>query len=195
MKNGTTKERILEAALEVFSEKGLIGGTTRAIAARAGVAEMTLFRLFSSKERLVQEVLNNYSFLNAMKELLPDLIHMEYPEAMQTVARKILEELDRRKALFRVVHSESFRYPPRVNARYFSFVGDTQRTLASYLLDCQKKGVLRDFEPKAAAEVFLRMLTSFFAAECLRPPQEVDSGDKEERILEFVDIFVKGTLK
>src|SRR5579863_9663059 len=47
-----TKERILEAALQLFREKGLEGTTTREISRKAGIAEGTLFNYFKTKEDL-----------------------------------------------------------------------------------------------------------------------------------------------
>ncbi len=49
-----TRERILETSLRLFSEKGYLGATTKEISAESGVAEVTLFRHFPSKESLFQ---------------------------------------------------------------------------------------------------------------------------------------------
>lgn len=46
-------DRLLEAAHAVFAEEGFRGATTRKIAARAGVNEVTLFRHFAGKEELL----------------------------------------------------------------------------------------------------------------------------------------------
>ena len=46
------KERLLRAAVKVFSEKGFSGASTREIAKRARVNPVTLFRTFASKEQL-----------------------------------------------------------------------------------------------------------------------------------------------
>ena len=50
------RDRLLHAAGEVFARDGLEGATTRAIARQAGVNEVTLFRLFRSKEKLLAAV-------------------------------------------------------------------------------------------------------------------------------------------
>jgi AcrR family transcriptional regulator len=49
-------QRLLAAAAFVFARDGLNGATTRAIAREAAVNEVTLFRLFRSKERLLAAV-------------------------------------------------------------------------------------------------------------------------------------------
>ncbi|SDG33898.1 TetR/AcrR family transcriptional regulator [Desulfosporosinus hippei] len=59
-KKKTTEERrqdILEAALNIFTEKGYNGSTTAEIAKAAGVAEGTIFRHFATKKELLIAVL------------------------------------------------------------------------------------------------------------------------------------------
>jgi AcrR family transcriptional regulator len=51
-----THQRLLDAAARVFAEHGLAGATTRTIAEAAGVNEVTLFRHFGSKDRLLEAV-------------------------------------------------------------------------------------------------------------------------------------------
>jgi AcrR family transcriptional regulator len=63
MKTQNTRDRILEASLKIFSQKGFLRATTKEIAKRAEVAEVTIFRLFSSKNKLVQEVIRHHTFL------------------------------------------------------------------------------------------------------------------------------------
>ena len=43
-----TRQTVLGAAFGLFSERGFVAATTKEIAQRAGVSEMTLFRHFPS---------------------------------------------------------------------------------------------------------------------------------------------------
>jgi AcrR family transcriptional regulator len=52
----STRQRLLDAAARVFARSGLSGATTRAIAEEAGVNEVTLFRHFQTKDRLLAAV-------------------------------------------------------------------------------------------------------------------------------------------
>lgn len=51
-----TRRRLVDAAARVFARQGLAGATTRAIAEEAGVNEVTLFRHFQTKDRLLAAV-------------------------------------------------------------------------------------------------------------------------------------------
>jgi AcrR family transcriptional regulator len=51
-------DRILDAALAVWREEGFRAATTRKVAARAGVGEMTLFRRYGDKAGLMGAVLD-----------------------------------------------------------------------------------------------------------------------------------------
>ena len=51
-----TRSKIIQAATELFSELGYRGSTTKAIAQRAGVSEMTVFRQFGNKIGVLKEV-------------------------------------------------------------------------------------------------------------------------------------------
>jgi AcrR family transcriptional regulator len=52
------REAVLRAALEVFAEQGLAGASTEEIAARAGISQPYVFRLFGTKKQLFTAVVN-----------------------------------------------------------------------------------------------------------------------------------------
>lgn len=53
-----TEQKILNAALKIFSKKGYEGAKTAVIAEEAGFSEKTLFRKFKTKENLFNEVIS-----------------------------------------------------------------------------------------------------------------------------------------
>lgn len=66
-----TRQRLLDAAARVFARDGLSGATTRAIAHEAGVNEVTLFRHFQSKERLIAAVVGENFGTPSGQEAVP----------------------------------------------------------------------------------------------------------------------------
>ncbi|MCF6149780.1 MAG: TetR/AcrR family transcriptional regulator [Candidatus Kuenenia sp.] len=191
----TTREIILETALKLFSKKGYLGTTTREIAKKAGTAEVTIFRHFTSKEKLFEEVINKHSFLPALQGLLPEVAEMPYTEALTVIAKRFLDTLTIRKDIIKIMHSEIQRYPEKIHKIYHAFIDEIFKTLASYFTTMQKKGILRELHSEVAARAFLGMIFSYFDAEefLIRKKYRIDNSDTI--IKEFVDIFASGTIK
>ena len=188
-----TREKILEAGLKLFSEKGFLGATTREISQLAGVAELTLFRHFSTKERLFEEMINRYSFLPALRGLLPSLEGVSYRTALSEIAGKFLVQLQDRRDLVRIMMKEMYLYPAQIRTIYHNFIDVLVGTLASYFRRLQEEGALRAFNPEAAARAFLGMFFSYFCTQEILMLKYEGTVDSETIIREYVDIFVSGT--
>lgn len=68
-----TRERLLAAALDLFSRNGYDGTTVAQVAAAAGVTEMTFYRHFGSKEALLLEDPYDPLIVRAVGEQPPGL--------------------------------------------------------------------------------------------------------------------------
>jgi len=191
----STRDKILEAALKVFSEKGYLGATTKEIATRADVAEITLFRHFSSKEMLFEKMINTYSFLPVLKDLIPKLSEIQYEDALIKIAEKFIETLTERKDMIRIINFEMFRYPQKMHETYHSFIDEIIETLASYFAKMQKRRILKKFDPELGARAFLGMFFSYFNMEELMMRRRYRETDTEKAVKEFIKIFVNGTMK
>ncbi|WP_321421676.1 TetR/AcrR family transcriptional regulator [uncultured Methanobacterium sp.] len=70
-----TEEKILKAALKLFSQNGYAGATTKIIAAQAGFTEMTLYTKFQNKQNLFDQVM-----IYGMKKLNEDAVSILFIE-------------------------------------------------------------------------------------------------------------------
>lgn len=59
-KSSATRRRIIDAAIETFSEKGFRNGSTSEVAARAGISGAQVFYYFRTKEELLRAVLSHH---------------------------------------------------------------------------------------------------------------------------------------
>jgi AcrR family transcriptional regulator len=191
----STREKILEAALLLFSQKGYLGATTREIAAESGVAEVTLFRHFSSKEALLEQTLTSYTFLPTLKEIMPSVIKLPYEEALSEIARRFLETLSLRRDFIKIVHSERHLYSDKILKTYHNMINDVFMSMASYLEEMQKKGVLRKFDCFLGARAFIGMFFSYFSQSHILMMQKNSPDETELLIKQYVDIFVRGTIQ
>jgi AcrR family transcriptional regulator len=189
-----TREKILDAGLRLFSKKGFLGATTKEIAKKAGVAELTLFRHFSSKERLFEEMIRSYTFLPALKGLLPEIKDLDYDVALYEIAQRFLARLSERTELIKIMHSEIHLYPAKVKDIYLNIIEEVFTTLASYFRELQEKGQLRKFQPELGARAFLGMLFAHFNAQEIMMRKQQMAADTGEVIREYVNLFAYGTL-
>lgn len=95
-----TRERILQTAMHIFSEKGFARATTRIIASQAGVNEITLLRHFGSKYRLLIEAVDALYTTPHISEALHG--SAPYGESIAHLAQVIVETLDRRRDSLRL---------------------------------------------------------------------------------------------
>lgn len=189
-----TRERILDTAMGLFSTRGYAGATTREIAHQAGVAEVTLFRHFASKEKLFEAVIAHYSALPGLKSFLPRALEMPYEEALVGMANLFLDTLIQIKDWIRIMHSEVQRSPDKLLMIYHSFLDEIFEVFASYFRELQKRGILRDFDPDLGARVFHSMFYCFFNMEELLGRKQYRPTDRAKAVREFVSLFISGTL-
>jgi AcrR family transcriptional regulator len=190
-----TRAKILETALKLFSQEGYLGATTREIAREAGIAEVTLFRYFPSKERLFEEMLKSYSFLPELRGLLPEISGMAYERALAVIAKRFLDTLMLRKDIIKIMQAEMQRYPKKIHKIHNAFVEEVYKVLALYFTAMQKKGKLRKFNAELAARVFFGMFFSYFNAEEFFMRKKFSTIAVDLTIAAYVDIFAKGTAK
>ena len=164
-KASETKEKLINAALKLISQKGYLGTTTREIARTAGVTELTLFRRFGSKQRLFEELLARHMFLPALRELLPGLGSLSYEEALRTVATRVPAEPQGAKAHGQD-HPLRDQPLPGKNQEGLSPVHRRDHSRPRALFPGPpEKGPAQGFAPELAARAFMGMLFSYFRTE------------------------------
>jgi AcrR family transcriptional regulator len=137
----TTQENLLRAGLEVFSELGYEGATTKMIAQRAGSNEALISRYFQSKEGLLLAIIVRY--INEKKDMQltyppRETLEAEFCSYLQTR----VEQDIRFKDFIRIIVSRAAT-DPSLNERirhHVSYNPDPQ--LIERLKLLQKKGQL-----------------------------------------------------
>jgi AcrR family transcriptional regulator len=123
-------ERILDAAMRVFAETGVRGATTRRIAAEAGVNEVTVFRHFGSKEKLISAAVD-LAARQAELVRLPDPPGIP-KEDLSIWCREHLLALTRVRSFLRTSMSE-FENHPEVSRRGCSLPTRVASDLSRYI--------------------------------------------------------------
>lgn len=101
-------ERIVQGALKIFIKKG-IQGTTQEIAKEAGVAEVTLYRRYSTKENLFFTVVKNVLEKKFQSSILQAAKERDTKEFLTTIIQERLEMLTKNQDLIKMLLSESLK--------------------------------------------------------------------------------------
>ncbi len=184
------RDRLLKAAALVFARDGLQRATTRVIAQEAGVNEVTLFRLFENKERLLAEVLAHECQLHRetlggdtpwTKDLREDLL--AYAGAFNTM-------LEKNHAMIRTLIGEAHRNPDYARKVIQESVKPSRDRFIAYLESGREEGRVRDDVPLSIA---VDMFTGMLLAGMLRRTSGKQTDYTTQAYLDnCVEVFVSG---
>jgi AcrR family transcriptional regulator len=148
------RQRLLDAALAVFVDKGIDGATVKDITAAAGVTQGLLYHYFDGKDALVLAILEERGFLPELRRLLAGASDRPAGVVLPELAagfRRLLAEHAELVTLF----FAAGRANPAVRAGLQGFVAEGQQLLADYLATRVAAGELRPHDTKSAAQLLL----------------------------------------
>ena len=157
-----TRQRLLRAALDLYTTIGFRATTTPAIAARAGVAEGTIYRHFSGKEHLLNEVYRNAQRWGAglVKEAEPNG-HHSTPDRLGGIGRRLLDAAARDPSLTRMLLRS--RDEQHLDERSREASREFRDALQQVVAGGESEGVVREGPPALWTDVWLALVA--FAAE------------------------------
>lgn len=184
----TTKERILQAALDIFSLRGYAATGTKAIAAAAGVNEVTLFRTFGSKRAVYLEVFRRFWVVPDAGVLLRDLSG-EVAEDLRRIAASLVELFIGNDKIIRMSVRDIHEFPEILA----ELRADPDRIVALVAEHLSKVSTGTDLgaPPERVARVFV---TALMGAS-LHFLHRSEEGEVRRFAADFVDIFLQGALR
>lgn len=95
------KQEIMEAAVRLFSKKGLAATTVNDIAKEAGVAKGSFYKSFESKDELLRQILDQYLVsLQGMTAYVSSLINLSPKEKLEKYCLVLLEHIIEQRQFF-----------------------------------------------------------------------------------------------
>jgi len=187
-----SRDRILDAALQLFSEAGYKGAATKKIAALAGVNEVTLFRHFRTKSELFGSVIAERSPLTTIKGAVSFEGGVPLDDLFYRNLTFVLGTLRQNRHMFRLMLRDASSMP-QLRQTISETAIQKGIALLSFMLErMMQEGRLRRMDPTTAARALIGMVQSHFIFSDLLSEELVDPV-KEERILRgFVSIFLDG---
>jgi len=142
----SAKERILEAALEVFSHKGFHPATMDEIAEKAGVGKGTLYRYFETKEKLFAELVRLRLEELGRKAASSIDGHDDVLTMISRYIRIYFEFFDRNQRLYRLIIQEQLDLGEQSPNEYFRKVMRAIPNLKRKVYEGTQQGILKDVD-------------------------------------------------
>ena len=186
---GSTKEKILDAALVSFAENGYKGTNLRDLAAGMGLSKSALYRHYESKEDIWNAVLDRMEAYYTERFGSPERMPAapKSCDELRTMTMRMLDfTLHDQKVILtrRLLLTEQYRDERARRFATLHFLTGTKDIYAKIFREMMDNGILKQDDPDMLAFVYTSPITSLIHL-CDREP------DREPEILEKMEAFVR----
>ncbi|NDI35900.1 TetR/AcrR family transcriptional regulator [Chengkuizengella sediminis] len=160
----STKEKIINASLELFSEKGYKATSIKEIAEKVGVKELTVYRQFGKKIKILEHINNMITTpLPLIVNYLENEAVYDLEEDLSRILTIVERELNKNKQIIKFILREKFNLPDK----YMN-----GKILVKYFDIMKQKGKIKSFESDSISLLFFSsILTSFILKERFKDEQ------------------------
>jgi AcrR family transcriptional regulator len=192
------REQIINGALQVFSTKGFLAATNKAIAEAAEINSPGLiYHYFASKEDLLRAVIEHHAPPLQLLTQGEGLLALPPEQALTQFGMAYLRLMDDPKigACIRVLIGEAVRSPKF--AAIFREIAPMRvwKLLAAYLQHKMDEGLLHPMDPALAARCFMGTFAAFMLARSILHLPEDMNVDGALLVETSVRIFLHGLQK
>lgn len=152
-----SKEKIMNAALSLFSTMGYFSTSVSKIASQAGISKGLLYNYFSSKESLLKALVTKA--IQLLDTTIPSNLNEINPEdRINTVLKRLFDLVENNKSFMRMFTSFAYK------AQKFEFMTNVLKTQYNYHTDLFT-GMFRDIgitNPEKEARLLLATVDGIF---------------------------------
>jgi AcrR family transcriptional regulator len=177
-----TREAIVRAAAEIFSQQGFRAGTTKDIAAKVGLSQPSLYYYVGSKETLLSELATRLD--RDMAATLERTVRYaaEPKEQLKAFIRELTKAVINDTTLFSVYWAEARWLPKQVAAQVSADEKRFIRQVEDLVERVQAEGALPEGPPHIIVEGMLGMVLWMYRWYRKSTPQNAD---------EIADVFLR----
>lgn len=184
----TTEDKIINASIVLFSQKGYTAVTTKEIAKKAGVSEMTLFRHFENKHNLFERAFDKFVFTPKFRSLFENLEWDLEPDLIK-ICSSYQDVLYKNQKII-LMHLKNEESNPQFETMLLKFPNEFKKLLCRYFEEMRNRGIIVE-NPETLAISFLATNFGLFFTSLVMNELTFDT-DLQTCILNYVKIFTKG---
>lgn len=184
----TTEDKIIDAAIVLFSQKGYTAVTTKEIAKEAGVSEMTLFRHFENKHNLFERAFDRFVFTPKFIALFENL-EWNLERDLFNICSSYQDVLKKNQRII-LMHLKNDEFNPQFEKMLLKFPNEFKNLLSRYFEEMRNRGVIVE-NPETLAVSFLATNFGLFFTSIAMSKLTFNT-DLQTCISNYVKIFTKG---
>lgn len=187
-----TVESVLEAAAQVFAQRGYANTTTNHIAARAGVSIGSLYQYFPSKDSILLALAERHlerTFAATMQEV-GDKRDAPVPELLRAIVDALVQAHQAEPRLHRVIFEEA-----RLDASFRRRLDDLEgkaMQIARELIE-ERCAELAIDNPHIASLLVVQILEAVTHSMVVRHPDVLRSSEFREELVALLVAYLTGT--
>lgn len=188
-----TTAKILSAAAGLIAERGYAGTTTRAIAERAGVNEVTIFRRFENKAGVLRALGERFVEMQAGRAVDRTVDPTDTRGTLLELARTEIEgAIEFGGAAMRLAFDA--RSVPEVAEMMAGGPQANMEGLTAYMALRQQAGDLRsDLDPSVLAEAFFALTSTYVMYRMILGAEALPSAEERSKTIEqLFDLYWSG---
>jgi AcrR family transcriptional regulator len=193
--NGTAN-RIVEAAVQLFSRQGFAASSTHEIARLAGVSEVTVFRHFPRKRDLFWAATESrLRRLRISKELRVRLENDENPRtALPGIVAVLVETLHHQPETIRLLYLSLFELDHGADRILRKHLVPLFQPLREYFARCVSKGLIRDVEPGITALGLAALIAAHQGLQSVLTDDGISCASTDDAIATYSDFWMTAML-
>ncbi len=185
---------LLEAALELFSERGYRNASVRELTRATGVTEAVLYHYFENKAGVLKAVLSEYAPFARISEVAEAQSSAPLESALQELALAIMSVMTRRRQLMLTMLSESAG-DPELASMFSGFLTRFTDNLGQFLTVRQDRGeIAADADTRSAAQSFVGALLVRFLTTALSGQGDLTAERDDEFAAQLAASLCRGLL-
>lgn len=189
------KQKIVDTARALFSEKGYAGTGLREIAEKAGVSLGNIYNYFKNKEEIFSEIFNPEAIGATLISSFGSL-QGEFPFNLCDIVLMIKKAVDSNIDLYRLYYIDIIEFGAKNTNRLFEYFITLSKSVFREQLDIEvKKGRLRELDWDILAKQFIISMVTFFSSIHEIPAMKVEEYSDEELSRIIGDVLLRGIAK
>ena len=190
------KQQILDASIEVFSQKGFAMATTAEIARNAGISEGTIYKYFPTKRELFISVIQNFIITAPLLDLIDKLPNGDISTTFGQILNNRLKLLESEFVPHIVTFMAEIQRDPELKALWLKqFLQPFMTKMEEIYRGLTASRIYRDLEPSVAVRAIGGMILGFLILKMMEGDNSpLDRLPREKITASLINFALHGLL-